>query len=206
MKNDKNIQMNKDDVIQIRDKILLKALPNVSFDGWVWEMIEQSTVDAGYEKSMAKAVFPDRMKDVLAAFADLADREMVKALKNTNAEDLPVRKRVRTALLARYEWLKPYKEALRQSVQFWMLPSRKPRGAKIIWRTADVIWGWAGDTARDYNRYTKRGLLSGIILSTTLVWLNDNNEDMDQTKAFLDRRIENVMQLGKVIGRFKTAS
>ena len=198
--------MNKDDVVQIRDSILHAALPHVAFDGWTWEMIERAAEEAGYKPSMAKAVFPDRMKDVLDAFADLADREMLKALENTNPEDLRIRDRVRSALIARYEWLKPHKEALRQSVQFWMVPTRKPRGAKIVWRTADRIWEWAGDTATDYNHYTKRGLLSGIIVSTTLFWLNDSSEHMDNTKSFLDRRIENVMQFGKIIGRIKKSA
>ena len=198
--------MNKMDVTEIRDKIILAALPQVAFDGWVWATIEQAAQDAGYEASMARAVFPDRIKDVLDGFADLADREMLEALVSTNIEDIRIRDRIRSAMLARYEWLNPHKEALRQSVQFWMLPTRKPRGAKIVWRSADRIWNWAGDDATDYNRYSKRGLLSGIIVSTTLVWLNDSDEHMDNTKAFLDRRIENVMQLGKIINRVKKAS
>lgn len=198
--------MNKNDVSEIRDKIILTALPQVAFDGWAWATIEAAAEDAGYESSMARAVFPDRIKDVLDGFADLADREMLKALKDVHSEDLRIRDRIREALLARYAWLGPHKEPLRQSIQFWMVPTRKPRGAKIVWRTADRIWNWAGDDARDYNRYTKRGLLSGIIVSTTLAWLNDASENMDNTKAFLDRRIENVMQLGKIINKVKKAS
>jgi len=95
--------------------------------------------------------------------------------------------------------LNSYKDAVDQSLHFWIWPTRKLRAAKITWRTADVIWNWAGDDARDYNRYTKRGLLSGVIASTTIAWLNDASTNMDKTKSFLDRRIENVMKLGKVI-------
>ncbi|MEZ5814345.1 MAG: COQ9 family protein [Alphaproteobacteria bacterium] len=198
--------MNKKDVQALRDQILLTALPQVTFDGWTWETIERAAQEAGHTPSMARAVFPDRIKDVLNTFADLADREMLAALETTKIEDLRIRDRITAALLARYVWLTPHKEALRQSLQFWAFPTRKPRGAKIVWRTADRIWNWAGDTATDYNHYTKRGLLSGIIVSTTLVWLNDASENMDKTKAFLDRRIENVMQLGKVINKVKKAS
>ena len=201
-----SFSMNKDDVTKIRDSILTSALPHVAFDGWVWEMIERASEEAGYEASMARAVFPDRIKDVLDGFADLADREMLLALEDTNIDDLRIRDRIRSALIARYEWLKPHKEALQQSVQFWMVPTRKPRGAKIVWRTADRIWNWAGDTATDYNHYTKRGLLSGILVSATLFWLNDTSEHMDNTKSFIDRRIENVMQFGKVLGRIKKSA
>ena len=198
--------MNKNDVTDIRDSILMAALPHVNFDGWTWDMVQRAAEEAGFEVSAARAVFPDRIKDVLDHFADLADREMLKALEVVKVDDLRIRDRIREALIARYEWLAPHKEALRQSVQFWMVPTRKPRAGKIVWRTADRIWEWAGDTSQDYNHYTKRTLLSGIIVSTTLAWLNDAREDMDNTKAFLDRRIENVMQLGRIINKDKKAS
>lgn len=198
--------MDNTDITRIRDDIVESALPHVAFDGWSWALVEQACRDAGYEPAMARAVFPGRMKDVLDGFADLADRKMMAGLDDIDPGALRVRERVRTALLARYEFLCPHKEALRESVQFWMVPSRKPRAAKIVWRTADRIWDWAGDTATDYNRYTKRGLLAGILVSATLVFLNDESAHMDNTKAFIDRRIENVLQFGKWINRVKKAS
>lgn len=191
---------------QIRDDILQAALPAVPFDGWSWAVIEKAAEEAGHRPVVAQAVFPGKMPDVLDGFADLADRGMLAALEDINPGDLRIRDRVREALLARYRFLQPHKEALRQSTKFFLNPARKPMGAKIVWRTADRIWDWAGDDAQDYNRLTKRGLLSGIIVSTTLAWLEDASEDMDRTKAFLDRRIENVMQLSKVLGKFKKAS
>ena len=189
--------------IEIRDEILLAALPNVAFDGWTWEMVCAAAIDAGHSENVARAVFPGKMVDVLDHFSDWADREMLKALESVNPEDLRVRDRVREALFARFEVLNSFKDAVNQSLHFWLWPTRKPRALKITWRTADRIWDWAGDTAADYNRYTKRGLLSGVIASTTLAWLNDDTQDMDKTKAFLDRRIENVMQLGKVVRSVK---
>ncbi|MCB9983917.1 MAG: COQ9 family protein [Rhodospirillales bacterium] len=198
--------MNKNDSVEIRDQILRQVLPDVAFDGWNWSAVELAARQAGYDAGVASQVFPGKMKDVLDGFADLADREMLQALEGVDPNDLRIRERVRTALMARFEWLLPHREALRLSSQFWLAPTRKPRAVKIVWRSADRIWDWAGDTAKDYNRYTKRGLLSGILVSTMLVFLNDESETLDNTKAFLDRRIENVMQLGKVLHSCKRAS
>ena len=50
----------------------------------------------------------------------------------------------------------------------------------------------------DYNHYTKRTLLSGVYGSTISVFLDDESENFAETRAFLDRRIENVMQFEKV--------
>jgi ubiquinone biosynthesis protein COQ9 len=189
--------------VEIRDDILSKALPNVIFDGWSMDMINQAAQDCGYDDLTVRAAFPDGITDVLDAFADMADRAMLAALADVNADDLKVRDRVRTALIARFTYLNTYKDAVKESLKYWLHPLRKPRAAKITWRSADRIWDFAGDTATDYNRYTKRGLLSGIIASSTLVWLNDSSDDMDKTIRFIDGRIENVMQLGKIIGRLK---
>ena len=196
--------MSVSETIQIRDEILQAMLPNVAFDGWSWDAVCDSASQAGHSANIARAVFPEKMVGVLDHFADWADREMLAALSDANIEELRVRECIRAAVLARFEVLNPYKDAVNQSLHFWMWPLRKPRAAKITWRTADVIWLWAGDEAKDYNRYTKRGLLSGVIASTTLVWLNDFSENMHKTQAFLDKRIENVMQLGKAIHSVKT--
>ena len=196
-------ETNTQTTLDIRDAILDKLLPEVVFDGWSMEHVTKAADELGYDDLIVTAAFPDGLIDVMDAFADKADREMMKALVDVNPDDLRVRDRVRTALVTRFEQLGPHKDAVRESLKFWLNPLRKPRAGKITWRTADVIWDWAGDTATDYNRYTKRGLLSGIIASSTLVWVNDHDPDMAKTARFIDGRIDNVMQLGGLMAKFK---
>jgi len=190
-------------VTEIRDKIITGALPDTVFDGWTWEGLERSALAAGYSAHMAASVFPERLTGGLDAFADWADRMMLEKLAEMDPGEMRIRDRVRAGVLARLEVLQPHKEGERRAVACWAVPGRSLRAARVVWRTADRIWHWAGDTATDYNRYTKRGLLSGILVSTTLAWLDDGSETMDDTKAFLDRRIENVMQFNKVLGKIK---
>ncbi|MBX2834968.1 MAG: COQ9 family protein [Micavibrio sp.] len=193
----------KDDILSIQDEIVLAFAEDVPFDGWGWASVCSAAERVGHSRGMARAVFPREMRDVRKHFSGLADRKMIEALKDINKDDMPVRERVRIALLMRFEFLSPYKDAVRQSMQSFLLPTRKPAGAKMVWGTADVIWDWVGDNATDYNRYTKRGLLSGIIISSTFYWLNEEGADLDE---FIGRRIENVMTIGKFLGRFKKAA
>ena len=195
--------MDKAAVTQIRDEIITALLPHVPFDGWAWEAVIAAAEQAGHQEQVARAVFPEQIVSVLDGFADWADRKMLAALPEQPLEEMRIRDRVSAACMLRYEVLQPHKEAMRKSLAFWAIPTRKSRAAKMVWRTADRIWHWAGDTATDYNRYTKRALLSGVIVSTTLAWMNDGQETLGQTQAFLDRRIENVLQLGKMVGQFK---
>ena len=73
----------------------------------------------------------------------------------------------------------------------------------MIWQTADIIWEWAGDTATDYNRYTKRGLLVTVIGSTTFYWLTKSDASMEDVDQFLRARIENVLKVGQAASKLK---
>lgn len=70
-------------------------------------------------------------------------------------------------------------------------------------RMIDRIWEWVGDTATDYNRQTKRALLCSILLGSSMVWLEDTSENHTVTSQFVDRRIENVMEIGRAIGTIR---
>lgn len=187
----------------IKDAILLRALEDVPFDGWIFEVIENATSDLGYEEGTARALFPGGVEDVLGHFSDYADRMMHENMKDHDLSSMRLRDRIRNHVLTRLDILESNKEALRLSLEYWKCPGKQGKAARVIWKTADSIWVASGDTSTDYNRVTKRMLLSGILASTTLYWLRDQSPDYTKTKSFLDNRIENVMQFGKIIGTLK---
>lgn len=187
----------------IKDAIIEAALPAVPFDGWTMKTLQDAAIEAGYEKAMAVAVFPRGVKDALTHFSGWADRRMLEELPK--APSMRVRDKIALAVRTRLEVLEPYKEVERLAIAFWLRPIRKWEGAKLVWKTADAIWDWAGDTATDYNRYTKRGLLSGVLTATVLFWLSDTSKKHADSWTFLDRRIDNVLSIGKIAGRLKTA-
>lgn len=190
-------------VESIRDAIVEAALPSLSFEGWGRGMLERAAIAAGYDAQMAQAVFPGGVAAAALHFSDLADRRMLKKLSGVDISLLRVRDRIRLGVLTRLELLRPHRDAVKVSLSWWLASLRCAGGVRALWRTADRIWLWAGDESHDYNRYTKRFLLSGVIAATTLVWIEDSSADQEKTKAFLDRRIENVMQSGKFIGRVR---
>ncbi|MGH6948453.1 MAG: COQ9 family protein, partial [Kiloniellales bacterium] len=57
------------------------------------------------------------------------------------------------------------------------------------------------DTATDYNYYSKRLLLAGVMSATLLVWLDDRSESHATTWRFLDRRLDEVIAIGGRLGR-----
>ncbi len=196
-----------DNVEIMRDRIIDTVLSDVAQEGWVWDSVVKAATKAGYQDGMALAVFPNGLSDVVAHFTDKTDRLMMEKLARVPLESLRVRDRIRLAVTTRFQILEPHREVVKSSLAFWALPMRVMQGQRVLWRTADRIWTWAGDTATDYNRHTKRGLLSSILLGTTMVWVNDESEGGVITNAFLDRRIQNIMEIGRTLGKIKdTAS
>ena len=192
------------DSAEIREKILLEALKNVAFDGWSQDTLMTATKEAGYDKDMAVAVFPDGLSDLVGYFSEWADGLMLAKLKDIDIEDLKVRARIAKAVMARFEAIEPHKEAVREAAKYYARPFRSFKAKQMVWATADKIWDWAGDTATDYNRYTKRGLLSFVITSTTLYWLSKNDATLDDVDQFLRARIEEVLKLGQAASKLKS--
>lgn len=189
-----------ENIQSIRDHILEAMLPQIPETGWAWDETKRAAGRAGYQDSMAEAVFPGGMNDVVAHFSDWADRKMLDKLKDIKIENMRVRDRIRTAIMTRFELLEPIAGVVRAGLGFWSVPTRVLQGQRVLWRTADRMWSWAGDTATDYNRQTKRALLCSILLGSSMVWIEDKSEGHVTTTQFVDRRIENVMEIGKAIG------
>lgn len=185
----------------IQEKILKNALSDIPFDGLEWDVIARAAEKAGYDADVALSVFPKKITDFLKFFSAWADEQMMEVLKNVAVEPMKIRERVRHAVWTRLEILTPHKEVVRLSVTHFINPMKKPAATKRVWTTADKIWQWVGDTTTDYNKYTKRGLLSGVLATTTLAWLNDKSDNHHKTAEFLDRRIDNVLVVGQLAGK-----
>ncbi|WP_245580070.1 COQ9 family protein [Niveispirillum irakense] len=184
-----------------RDAILLGMLPDVAFDGWTLAAMRQGAKLAGFDAREAQAAFPEGPLQVLDHFADWADRQMLADLAATDMAALKVRQRVALAVRTRLEILAPYREALRRATAMLAMPSGLSLGPRLLYRTVDRVWRLAGDTSTDYNFYTKRLLLGGVVTTTTLYWLDDASDDQADSWAFLDRRINDVMTVGKSMGQ-----
>lgn len=193
----------KDPISTLRDEILLAAIPFVEEMGWTWNAVEKAAASIKAQDDLQSGLFPNGMVDVVAHFSDYADRMMIEKLSSKPVSTLRSKDKVRLAILTRYEILENNKAAVQAAMGFWAMPSRVIQGQRVLWRTADCIWNWAGDTATDYNRQTKRALLSSIMMGTTMVWISDESENNIITQAFLDRRLENVMEFGRTIGTIK---
>lgn len=190
-----------DDVSDIRDAIIEKALPHVAFDGWTVTALAAGARDAGLDAARAELAFPGGPIEAIRHFSAWLDRRMLDALEARDLKAMKVRQRIATAVMTRLDLALPHREAVRRSLAALALPHNAPVALGLLYRTVDAMWHAAGDTATDFNFYTKRGLLAGVVSATTLYWLSDESEGQADTRQFLDRRIAEVMEVPKILGR-----
>lgn len=183
--------------------ILEAALPDVPFDGWTDELLERAAARLQLTQADIAESFPDGPVGLIRYFSVWADAKMLAKQKPRKGVNERIRDRIASSVRARLEILSPHKQAVAASLSRLALPPHNLLLPKMVWKTADAIWRAAGDTSTDYNYYTKRLLLSGVLTSTTLFWLNDTSEAAEKTWAFLDRRIENVLKIGRGIGKLR---
>jgi ubiquinone biosynthesis protein COQ9 len=185
-----------------KSDLLAAILPHVVFDGWNFNSFNAACDDIGVSRSDAARICPRSAADLAMAFHTDGDAQMRTIVKDQLATEMRFRDRVQQAVLARLQVAGEHKEVVRRGLVFFALPQNSADGAKLLWGTADAIWTAIGDTSQDINWYTKRLTLSGVYASTMLIWLGDDDPEMAQTKQFLDRRIEDVMQFERFKSKF----
>lgn len=176
---------------------------HAAFDGWTEAALAMAAAELGVPADRARLAFKGGAVQMIEAWFDGVDKAMLEAFPPERIAAMKIRERIRELLLFRFEAAAPHREALRRAVAILALPQNALTGASLAWRSADRIWRLAGDDATDFNHYSKRAILIGVYASTTLVFLDDGSEEMAETRAFLDRRIEGVMRFEKLKARWR---
>jgi ubiquinone biosynthesis protein COQ9 len=185
----------------LKDRVLEAALLHAAFDGWSRRTLHNAALDAGLDAATARRLFPRGGDSLLAWLDDWADRRMLAAVESVDLERMPVRRRIALLVRSRLEPLSAHREAVRRAAAARGLPGNLAGTGQSVWRTVDLMWqaaGLGGSPAEGFAYYSRRATLAGVLTSTLLYWLGDQSEDCAASWAFLDRRIEDVMRIGRV--------
>ena len=179
------------------DRLVDAMLALAPESGWTRATFDKAAGKAGLTVGQALLAAPNGVADVLEAFGKRAARAAGAAVSGSSAK---VREKVRAGVKAWLAALGAHKAAVKRAA---VAPANLLTGPKGLWAAADAIWAALGDKSTDYNWYTKRMTLVAVLGSTLTAWLGTDDET--QIDAFLDRRIENVMQFEKFKAQAKDA-
>lgn len=183
------------------DEIRLALAPviprHAAFDGWGEAALASAAAEIGLDPAVAALAFQSPVAMIDAWFAAI-DARMAEVLPPARLATMKIRARIAALVMARIEAAAPDREALRRAITLLAMPANVAAGAKLGWRAADAMWRLAGDTATDFNHYSKRATLGAVYGATLLAFLDDESEGLADTRAFLMRRIDGIMRFEKL--------
>lgn len=186
---------------EIRAALAPGIAANAAFDGWSDAARDLAADMAGVDRDVAALAFAGQA-DMIAAWFEQIDADMVQKVPAERLAAMKIRERITALVEARLDALAPNRESLRRALAILAQPQNAARAARLGWHAADLMWRLAGDTATDYNHYTKRTILGGVYLATITVFLDDDSDDHADTRAFLARRIDGILRFEKAKAGF----
>ncbi|MDQ1152950.1 COQ9 family protein [Brevundimonas sp. SORGH_AS_0993] len=174
--------------------VLDAALARAPALGWNARLVREASEACGLSLGDEELLLPNGARDLAALLSRRHDARALEALGAVDPASLKIRERIARAVSERMEAGAADLEAARRCAAFLALPVNADLGLKLAWDSADHLWRWAGDEATDWNHYSKRTILSGILIpALTLRWFDGRRAAED----FVARRIENVMAFEK---------
>jgi len=179
---------------RMEQAVLDAAIVRAPAMGWNSRMVRAACDDNGLSLGDEELLLPNGARDLAALLSRRHDDRALATLAELDVASLKNRERIARAVSARLEAGAQDLEATRRCAAFLALPTNADLGLKLAWESADHLWRWAGDTATDWNHYSKRTILSGILIpAMTMRWFDGR----DAADAFVSRRIDNVMAFEK---------
>jgi ubiquinone biosynthesis protein COQ9 len=178
----------------MEQSVLDAAIGRAPALGWNGRMVRAACEELELSLGDEELLFPNGPRDLAALLSRRHDDRATASLSDVDPATLKIRERIARAVSARMEAGAADLEATRRCAAFLALPTNADLGLQLAWETADLLWNWAGDPATDWNHYSKRAILSGILVpALTMRWFDGK----DAAEAFVARRIENVMSFEK---------
>ena len=179
---------------ETEQRVLDAAIPLAGEVGWNRGLVERAGRRAGMTVAESELLLPHGARDLAALFSHRHDAQALEALSAVDPAALKIRERVARGVDARLDAAFADEDALRRWAGFLAVPTNLPLALRLVWKSADELWRWAGDTATDENHYSKRAILSGILISTLAQRLTGGRAAADVELA---ARIDNVMAFEK---------
>lgn len=196
-----------DRVQKVRDDILDASLKYVTQHGWSPEAISHGAESINYP-GVIHGMFPNGGIELINFFYRKCNRKLIEQLQNEQnsssstvdendkaKEQLSPRDFAIRAIRLRLEMIIPFKDSWPQAVAMMTLPQNAPTSLAQLLTLVDDICYCAGDRSVDIGWYTRRIGIASIYKIVELYLLQDKSPDHKQTWEFLERRMDEGIQI-----------
>jgi len=179
----------------LKNRWLEALLPLAETRGWGGDVARQAAIEAGLSEGERALAAPGGVNDLIDHMFQRAADAMLEGMAARDLEGLRVHEKVAEGLKVWLSGLEPYRGAVKRAAVRGVFPTSAGAAGQTVWTVADAVWEAAGDTASDYNRQTKRGLLSAVIPSVVMFWAEGPDEA--ELDAHIAKRLGQAMRLGQ---------
>ncbi len=182
------------DSLANKQKILKHFLEICLFEGWNQKALELAFTHAKIDIKFLPFIFENSVADIADFFIRVLDKKMQEAAIGVDFGAMKIRDKIKTLVRIRLQINQEYKPQLQKLIHFYLHPKNMSCAFKNSYKTADLMWKLAGDSATDFNFYSKRIILAKIYIRVLFYFVKDESENYYKTLDFLDSQIEKVMQ------------
>ena len=187
---------------QAQKDVLEHLFQHAVFDGFNHRTLERACRDAGHA-NLADVLFPGGVIEAIILHSTLADATLQDIFTTELLHSKRTHERIAMLIMQRLAAHQHQRIAIRGALAVGMLPQHWSSMQRAVWNTVDTIWYLAGDTSTDYNYYSKRLLLEKAYIATLHYWLRHETGDLAATEAFLMRRLQDTLRVGKAVSSCK---
>lgn len=181
--------------VELGTRAVAAALRIAAADGWSSATLDRIAAEAGITLEELQDMFATRAALLEAFIADI-DHDMLGRVEEGDSSDSP-RDRLFNVIMARYDALRPYRDALvsivygalRDAPTAWVLACTMRRS--LAW-----ILAAAGISHVGFDGELRMQGAGAVLLATFWTWAHDDSEDMSPTMASVDRALRNAERLG----------
>lgn len=193
------------DNIENKIKITNDLIHIAQYEGWSNETLKKS-----FENSViAIEYLPIIFEDKIFSAIDFITKKRCETLTNNTInsqefESLRHSHKIKYLLFNFLELDKENKLSLKRLINFYLSPQNilekecgfkaLSHATKQLFMVADCMWLLCKDYSTDFNYYSKRLLLSKIILRSLMFYCDDNSLDSSNTKNFIESQIAAILK------------
>ena len=184
-----------------RRRLLAAALKLAGTQGFGAALFETAERDARLAAGEASLLFPDGAGELIGFWRAEKDASLLRQARRFAAL-ARTSKRIEEAVFQRLQADQAHRAAAAAAAAWLALPPHWPFAARQLYATSDAIWRAVRDESVDSSFYSKRLILGGVYAAAHLFWLEDDSRHQTETRAFLQRRLQDVALFGKAKARW----
>ena len=189
---------------RLTNRLYQAALQEVPKHGWsdfALTTARRRLAETGADlpQGAERLLFPQGGRGLLERW--IKEQAEVAATRLVSSEIKGTTTRVEYGVIAFLECLEDAPELAHRAHARLLLPDAAPLSAKLLWYVADAIWSAVPDPSLDYNWYSKRAILSGVLARTLARHQRDSSPDKAQTRQELTRDLQRAVKVGGTLGK-----